>query len=37
MVGVQQRDQAEILNGLQDGDKVVAEGSLFLQFANAYQ
>jgi len=36
-VGVQQRDQAEILNGLQDGDKVVAEGSLFLQFANAYQ
>ena len=37
MVGVQQRDQAEILSGLQDGDKVVAEGSLFLQFANAYQ
>jgi membrane fusion protein, heavy metal efflux system len=36
-VGVQQHDRIEILDGLQDGDKVVAEGSLFLQFANTYQ
>jgi membrane fusion protein, heavy metal efflux system len=36
-VGIQQHDRLEILDGLQDGDKVVAEGSLFLQFANTYQ
>ena len=34
-IGAQQGDQVEILSGLQDGEKVVAEGSLFLQFASS--
>jgi len=32
--GGQQVDQVEILNGLQATDRVVSQGSLFLQFAN---
>ena len=36
-IGVQQQDQIEILNGLKAGDQVVAQGSLFLQFANSFQ
>jgi cobalt-zinc-cadmium efflux system membrane fusion protein len=35
--GAQQDDKFEILSGLKDGDKVVAEGAVFLQFANTYQ
>ncbi len=33
-IGAQQDNQIEITDGLKDGDRVVAEGSLFLQFAN---
>ena len=36
-VGVQQNNQIEILSGLKEGEKIVGEGSLFLQFANTYQ
>jgi membrane fusion protein, heavy metal efflux system len=36
-VGAQQSNQNEILEGLGEGDQVVSEGSLFLQFANSYQ
>ncbi len=36
-VGAQQNGRTEILTGLQEGDQVVGEGSLFLQFANSYQ
>lgn len=34
-VGSQQADQIEILEGLNAGDRVVSQGSLFLQFANS--
>jgi cobalt-zinc-cadmium efflux system membrane fusion protein len=30
-------DRFEILKGLKEGDRVVSEGSVFLQFANTYQ
>jgi cobalt-zinc-cadmium efflux system membrane fusion protein len=36
-VGAQQNDQQEIVSGLKQGDNVVSEGSVFLQFANSYQ
>jgi membrane fusion protein, heavy metal efflux system len=36
-VGTQQPNETEILSGLQEGEKVVSEGSVFLQFANSYQ
>lgn len=36
-IGTQQDDKVEILTGLKEGEKVVANGSLFLQFANSYQ
>ncbi len=36
-VGAQQNDQQEIVGGLEHGDNVVSEGSVFLQFANSYQ
>jgi cobalt-zinc-cadmium efflux system membrane fusion protein len=36
-IGAFRNGQIEILNGLQEGDKVVGDGSLFLQFANSYQ
>jgi cobalt-zinc-cadmium efflux system membrane fusion protein len=36
-IGDQQGDQIEIRDGLKSGDPVVAEGSLFLQFASTYQ
>lgn len=32
-IGVQQGNEVEITGGLQEGDRVVAEGSLFVQFA----
>ncbi|HEY2381173.1 MAG TPA: efflux RND transporter periplasmic adaptor subunit [Terriglobia bacterium] len=36
-IGASQNGETEILNGLREGEKVVADGSLFLQFANSYQ
>jgi membrane fusion protein, heavy metal efflux system len=36
-IGTQQQDQVEIVNGLKPGEQVVAQGSLFLQFANSFQ
>jgi cobalt-zinc-cadmium efflux system membrane fusion protein len=36
-IGGQQGDQTQILEGLKEGESVVAEGSVFLQFANTYQ
>lgn len=36
-IGGQQDDQIEIVSGLKEGEQVVAEGSIFLQFANSYQ
>jgi membrane fusion protein, heavy metal efflux system len=35
--GAQQGDRLEVLGGLNAGDPVVTEGSIFLQFANNYQ
>ncbi len=35
--GTQQDDEFEILSGLKEGEKVVSEGAVFLQFANTYQ
>jgi len=34
-IGGQQGDQMEILDGLKEGDRVVSQGSVFLQFANS--
>jgi membrane fusion protein, heavy metal efflux system len=36
-VGAQQGDATEILDGLKVGDPIVAQGSVFLQFANTYR
>jgi cobalt-zinc-cadmium efflux system membrane fusion protein len=36
-IGGQQQDQIEILDGLKEGDRVVSQGSVFLQFANSFQ
>ena len=36
-VGARQNGAAEIRSGLKEGEKVVSEGSVFLQFANSYQ
>ncbi len=36
-IGVTQAGAVEIVSGLQEGEKVVADGSLFLQFAGTYQ
>jgi membrane fusion protein, heavy metal efflux system len=36
-LGESQRGKTQIVSGLQAGDKVVAEGSLFLQFQNSLQ
>jgi cobalt-zinc-cadmium efflux system membrane fusion protein len=36
-VGTQQDDNIEIRSGLKEGEEVVSQGSLFLQFANSYQ
>jgi cobalt-zinc-cadmium efflux system membrane fusion protein len=36
-IGAQQNENVEIVSGLQEGDQVVSEGSVFLQFANSYQ
>jgi membrane fusion protein, heavy metal efflux system len=34
-VGAQQGEDTEIVNGVKEGEKIVAEGSVFLQFANS--
>jgi membrane fusion protein, heavy metal efflux system len=36
-VGAQQGGSVEIVSGIQAGDRVVSDGSIFLQFANSYQ
>lgn len=36
-VGAQQEGAVEILSGIREGDKLVSDGSIFLQFANSYQ
>jgi cobalt-zinc-cadmium efflux system membrane fusion protein len=36
-IGVQQNGRVEILSGLREGENVVSEGSVFLQFAGTYQ
>jgi cobalt-zinc-cadmium efflux system membrane fusion protein len=36
-LGAQQGNDTEILTGLKEGEKVVSEGSVFLQFANSIQ
>ena len=36
-IGESQNGQTQILKGLSAGDKVVGNGSLFLQFANSFQ
>jgi membrane fusion protein, heavy metal efflux system len=36
-LGAQQTEETEILGGLKEGDRVVAQGSIFLQFANSFQ
>jgi cobalt-zinc-cadmium efflux system membrane fusion protein len=36
-LGVEQGDETEITSGLKEGEKVVSEGSVFLQFANTIQ
>jgi cobalt-zinc-cadmium efflux system membrane fusion protein len=34
-LGAQQGDETEIVSGVKEGEKLVAEGSVFLQFANS--
>jgi cobalt-zinc-cadmium efflux system membrane fusion protein len=34
-LGAQQGDETEIVSGSKEGEKIVAEGSVFLQFANS--
>lgn len=36
-LGAQQNDLYEVISGLSAGEKVVSEGSIFIQFANGYQ
>jgi multidrug efflux pump subunit AcrA (membrane-fusion protein) len=36
-VGAQQENETEIVSGLKEGEQIVSEGSVFLQFANTYQ
>ena len=36
-IGDQRGDQIEITSGLKPGDRIVSQGSLFLQFANSYR
>ncbi len=36
-LGAQQGDETEIVSGAKAGEKIVAEGSVFLQFANSTQ
>ena len=36
-VGVEQGEETELVSGAKEGEKVVAQGSIFLQFANSIQ
>jgi ABC-type hemin transport system substrate-binding protein len=36
-LGAQHGDVTEVVKGVGESDRVVAQGSLFLQFANSYQ
>ena len=36
-MGAQQGNETELIGGVKDGEKIVAEGSVFLQFANTIQ
>ena len=36
-IGGQRNDRIEVLTGLKAGDRVVSQGSVFLQFANSYR
>ena len=36
-IGDSQQGRTQVVTGLRAGDRVVADGSLFLQFANSYQ
>jgi len=36
-LGAQQGDETQVIDGLQAGEPVVTQGSVFLQFANTYQ
>ena len=36
-LGESQKGQTQITDGLKPGDRIVADGSLFLQFANSLQ
>ncbi len=36
-IGVQQGDETELASGAKEGEKIVAEGAVFLQFANSIQ
>jgi cobalt-zinc-cadmium efflux system membrane fusion protein len=35
-IGAQQGDEVEILGGLKEGDRIVSQGSVFLQFASSF-
>jgi cobalt-zinc-cadmium efflux system membrane fusion protein len=36
-IGSQRDDRIEVLDGLKAGDRIVSQGSVFLQFANSYR
>jgi cobalt-zinc-cadmium efflux system membrane fusion protein len=36
-IGLSESGKTQVTNGLTPGDKVVGDGSLFLQFANSFQ
>jgi cobalt-zinc-cadmium efflux system membrane fusion protein len=36
-IGVEQDDETELVSGVKEGEKIVAQGSVFLQFANSNQ
>jgi multidrug efflux pump subunit AcrA (membrane-fusion protein) len=36
-IGDSQEGKTQVMSGLRAGERVVADGSLFLQFANSYQ
>jgi cobalt-zinc-cadmium efflux system membrane fusion protein len=36
-LGAQHGEETEIVSGLKEGEKIVSQGSVFLQFANSNQ
>jgi hypothetical protein len=36
-IGAEQGDETELVTGCKEGEKVVSQGSVFLQFANSNQ